>query len=219
MQSATFRRLQDDKYKYVGAEDGYRVAAWFNINKNRQDSVEVLKLLRDLQMLMSVWPKLTLVSRPEGFYDFDIEMLFSPTHITKSRRAKMRELISAIRARFERLFAPPTFFGFTYDQGRMRTVFQRDSRRAFPYARIIATPFESLGRDGLLDRIRQCLTCGKWIYARFQRERFCSGPCREKAFRSSPEGKEKRKKYMQGYRERLEQMEQNFLKAGAKARR
>jgi hypothetical protein len=54
----------------------------------------------------------------------------------------------------------------------------------------------SLGREGLLDSIRQCDQCRRWIFARFSHQRFCpGGKCREKYFRSSDEWKAHRKSY------------------------
>lgn len=76
-----------------------------------------------------------------------------------------------------------------------------------------------LAEAGLVGRMRQCWNCQKWIYAKFERQRFCSGPCREKAFRGSAEGKRKRREYMQGYRSRLKRMDENYLKSSSKPRR
>jgi hypothetical protein len=51
---------------------------------------------------------------------------------------------------------------------------------------------------GLLVRLRKCL-CGRWLFARFSHQRFCSVQCREKEFRSSPEWKEYRRKKAREY--------------------
>lgn len=48
------------------------------------------------------------------------------------------------------------------------------------------------------DRIREC-DCGKWFFARFSHQRFCSTKCREKAFRSSPEWKDYRRRKAREY--------------------
>jgi hypothetical protein len=47
---------------------------------------------------------------------------------------------------------------------------------------------------GELDRLKKC-NCGRWLYARFSHQRFCSAKCREKAFRSDPAEKEKRRRW------------------------
>jgi len=46
------------------------------------------------------------------------------------------------------------------------------------------------GRDA--HRIMEC-NCGKWFYAKFEHQKYCSSKCREKAFRSTPEWKEYRR--------------------------
>jgi hypothetical protein len=43
-----------------------------------------------------------------------------------------------------------------------------------------------------INRIREC-ECGRWLFARFSHQRFCSARCRERAFKSSPEWKEYRR--------------------------
>jgi len=49
---------------------------------------------------------------------------------------------------------------------------------------------------GLLDRIKKCEYCERWLFGRFAHQRFCSGgKCREKAFQSSPSAKEKRREW------------------------
>jgi hypothetical protein len=51
---------------------------------------------------------------------------------------------------------------------------------------------------GLLDRLFQC-SCGKWIFARFAHQKFCSARCREREFRSSAEWKAKRRQKAREY--------------------
>jgi hypothetical protein len=80
-------------------------------------------------------------------------------------------------------------------------------------AHLIAEPLENLGRQGLLDRIRHCQFCARWLFARFDREWFCSPACREKAFRTSPEGKRKRRDYMRQYRANLKRYDEAHKKA------
>ena len=50
----------------------------------------------------------------------------------------------------------------------------------------------------LIHRIGTCI-CGKWFFAKFSHQRFCSTACRELAFRSSPEQQEVRRKRAREY--------------------
>lgn len=47
--------------------------------------------------------------------------------------------------------------------------------------------------DSPVRRIFECPQCGRWMYARFSHQRFCSGKCREREFKSSDEWKAKRR--------------------------
>ena len=55
-----------------------------------------------------------------------------------------------------------------------------------------------LAENDLLGHLREC-TCGKWIWARFSHQRFCSAKCRERDFRSSEKWKEHRRKKAREY--------------------
>jgi hypothetical protein len=57
-----------------------------------------------------------------------------------------------------------------------------------------------LASYGFLDRIRQCLTCQKWLYAHPSHKKFCNSACQLKYFASTPMQKEKRAEYMRRYR-------------------
>jgi hypothetical protein len=71
-----------------------------------------------------------------------------------------------------------------------------------------------LAAKGLLRRVRECSTCGRWFYAYRpgQRYRFCSDACRDKNFRQTPQGRARRAKYMRNYRRNLEQADKAFQK-------
>jgi hypothetical protein len=66
-----------------------------------------------------------------------------------------------------------------------------------------------LAERGLLERIRQCAwqDCHKWFFARFSHKVCCSGRCQQRHVRSTPEGKKKKREYMQRYRAETKQRE------------
>lgn len=51
----------------------------------------------------------------------------------------------------------------------------------------------------LIDRVRRCINCQKWLCARFSHQRSCSAYCREKHFQASPEWKERRRRKAREY--------------------
>jgi hypothetical protein len=59
--------------------------------------------------------------------------------------------------------------------------------------------FIQLGESGLLERVRRCNHCEKWIFARFPHQSCCSAYCRERLFRSSEQWKAKRRKKAKEY--------------------
>jgi len=59
-----------------------------------------------------------------------------------------------------------------------------------------------LAMSGHLRRVRECRLCVQWFRAHRADQRFCSGACKEKYFRSSPQGKAARRDYMRNYRAR-----------------
>lgn len=56
---------------------------------------------------------------------------------------------------------------------------------------------------GDLTRLRRCILCKKWLYARFRHQVFCSTKCQQESYTLTPEWKERRRRYM---RERYAQL-------------
>ncbi len=61
-----------------------------------------------------------------------------------------------------------------------------------------------LGTSGLLHRIQQCKKCSRWFFARTIVQKLCSEKCRKQLYKSSPQFKEHRRKYMRQYRAHTE---------------
>ncbi len=71
-----------------------------------------------------------------------------------------------------------------------------------------------LTRDGLIDRIRRC-SCGKWFFAQHRQRRWCTTECRHREYKSTPEWKEKRNRYMRGYYRENYSQSANSTKEGS----
>ena len=56
-----------------------------------------------------------------------------------------------------------------------------------------------LTQIGYLNRLRHCAHCGKWLYARFRHQSFCSVKCQQKQYTQSEEWKTHRRAYMRQY--------------------
>jgi hypothetical protein len=57
-----------------------------------------------------------------------------------------------------------------------------------------------LARAGEVHRLRHCLQCGSWLYAKFEHQHYCSINCQQKHYASSELWKAKRRVYMREYR-------------------
>lgn len=60
-----------------------------------------------------------------------------------------------------------------------------------------------LFRAGYGNRLRRCSRCSEWFYAKVAHQSFCSIKCQQKLYAQSPKWKEKRRKYMQRYRQQM----------------
>ncbi|SRR6266496_79119 len=47
-----------------------------------------------------------------------------------------------------------------------------------------------------LNRLRCCMQCNQWLFARFRHQKFCSIKCQQRNFAQTPEWKEHRRDYM-----------------------
>ena len=65
-----------------------------------------------------------------------------------------------------------------------------------------------LAQRGLLNRIKQCKTCSRPMYAKHSNYRFCSSKCRENFFTQTDEHRAKKAAQMRRYREGLRLAEQ-----------
>jgi hypothetical protein len=57
-----------------------------------------------------------------------------------------------------------------------------------------------LAKQGRIDRLKEC-ACGRWYYARFSHQRFCSAECRVKFWEDSEERKEQKRDRARKYYE------------------
>ena len=76
----------------------------------------------------------------------------------------------------------------------------------------------ALSRNGYLDRVRTCVACEQWFYARFSHAKFCSRGCQQRYFRSSEDFKEHKKQYMRALRKLHSERDSRYaLKRGGSA--
>lgn len=78
-------------------------------------------------------------------------------------------------------------------------------------ALVLLGMIHDLATSGKLRRVRQCEHCARWFFARRRDDqRFDKDECREKDYRKSDKGRQKRAKYMRDYRAREKRNEKDF---------
>jgi len=71
-----------------------------------------------------------------------------------------------------------------------------------------------LTRDGAINKIRRC-SCGNWFFAQHSRRQWCSSRCRHRDYKSTPEWRAKRNRYMRKYyRENYSSQSGKFREGG-----
>ena len=70
-----------------------------------------------------------------------------------------------------------------------------------------------LAEQGFMDRMRTCLNCKKWLYARYRHQRFCSAKCQESHYKNSDSWRAYRRVWMRDNRAVKKKQEQGWIKA------
>lgn len=175
MQSSNIRGLQD-KRRFKGEREAVWLVGWLNDDTNALGG-DFCKMLRT----MEAWGP-----RPTGRMRWRLQ-----------RPSVQDEQLVHLLKVFSQVRIMPVPLG----KGKWR--FEWKYARHPNSGRAIEC-IVSLSQRGLIDSVRKCEHCDKWLFAKFARQRFCSNECREKNFRSSATGRERRRKYMQGYRARID---------------
>jgi hypothetical protein len=185
-------------YQYAGEEDGTTVARWLNEKNGTRDGIRVIELVQSLNRLV---PRLSLrewVEKEQHGQSLDQYI----AELNRVNRVLRRHAIWPMILRRSTSIGP-----FRKDRrvkearGKFYCKWSFGGNPATPIVHSIV----KLGELGLLSRLSQCLDCRVWFYARFAHQIFCSGACRERHFRASPEWKIGRRNYMRGYRQRERQ--------------
>jgi hypothetical protein len=93
----------------------------------------------------------------------------------------------------------PTYFGFYIDCGREWALENGVVGGRFSAGESIAMHGAiELAKLNLLSRVENC-RCGRWFFARFRHQHFCSKKCRKKQNESSEQFKAARREYMRRY--------------------
>jgi hypothetical protein len=67
----------------------------------------------------------------------------------------------------------------------------RDRRRELDFR--LCEAILALMTDGRISALQRCVACGRWMHARQESQRFCGKACRQKAWQTVSEVREKRR--------------------------
>jgi hypothetical protein len=95
----------------------------------------------------------------------------------------------------------------------------RKSDDAKDVIRVVGFLIWKLGLQAELWRVRECRHCGTWFAAKKSDNIFCVAKCCEKAFRTTPQGRAKRKMYMKRYRANVKRMAEAYESVAKKPKR
>jgi len=86
------------------------------------------------------------------------------------------------------------------DDPEWQLIWSRNGDRNHPFTelRLVIIAIE-LAISGHIHALRQCPVCNRWIYGRFEQQKFCSAKCKDVCRRSDPAWQEERRKRAREY--------------------
>jgi hypothetical protein len=199
-------------HSFLGEEDGKALAEWLNQKSSGVARRQVTGLINDFRELRRLMP------HEKSFFDFETAVKSATSHKGMLRTpvfsladkdltpsVEFRRKLRAIDAQLSRhKMRPRIVLGhakvLNTSMPRTRTAYEWE----WYYGRNPATKavhqLMKLEEQGLLERVRQCVCCGRWLFARFIHQRFCGQPCQLKAYKSSEDWKEHRRKWLKQHR-------------------
>jgi hypothetical protein len=173
---------------FKGEADGRAAAEWLNRNGRTKEGYAVVKLIKNIRDLTPDIP--TSLFRALVHEDSSHGQYVAGLNRVNQRLVKYAMWPMIVRRSTEvrkwgknRPAEARTKFHWRWSHG-----YNQDTPTVHCIAR--------LGEQGLFFRLRQCPLCGKWYYARFDHQLYCSNRCREKRFKSTPEWRALRREYM-----------------------
>jgi hypothetical protein len=184
---------------YSGEPWASGLVAWIEKNRRRASGQRVQSLLRELREIVEGSQKPTFSHSQIGI-PVSIRMAKSPevaAHSDRLNRSVNRRL------RLYRFWPELLLFGTKERPNRWIPRWHAEGERSrtpdsMSEADAVLRIFQ-LAQNGYVDRLRECVDCRKWFFARFSHSRFCSSACQQRNYKRSPEWREHRNEYMRNY--------------------
>jgi hypothetical protein len=194
---------------FLKGQDGEALALWLNTGRDQRTREQFAEDIRrmnhvvpECQEALDAWVK---HGRPPGSttakrFGRAYRASYSPKMLKGARASFVLSPVD-INLDAGTFFAGPWVLDWYYPRD-----YPHGRRSRAQYNDLLASNALScvvtLAQQGTLNRMRECLRCGKWYYARFRHQRFCSTKCQQAHYWSSPEWKAHRRVWMRNYRQR-----------------
>ena len=178
--------------EFAGERDSKPLVSWLNERPRTRYHGRMELLLADLSVVRL---------HHRGIYGWDPSSYWSPDVIgaVEELPSEVRRSLRRVQRELAHYRSWPQLYGVN-GVGHMQFAWIGVSRdRGFRHALHCMT---MLGRQGLLERVKQCGKCRRWFYARFAHQGYCRPACQQAGYKSSEEWREHRKEYMREYRRR-----------------
>ncbi len=206
---AARRRVDEGQHQSLtaaGEEDRIVLIEWLNAAAGTKSYGRVSELISNIR---SADAAVDVALRDSVFVHVGRPGDIIPAEKSRRRREVSR-LLRPISRAFTGYVFHPSLTCTLFDKPRWRfglvgdpvtgdyKLTRPDGRRVFEADAVFGV--FRLASYGFLDRVRECPTCQKWLYAHPSHKKYCDSACQLKYFASTPRQKEKRAEYMRQYR-------------------
>jgi hypothetical protein len=199
---------------YLGEVRAKWLIPWLEKNRTKAAGKRVADLLRDMGAAQGmVQPNWGIDAQGGGMTCELRKGAVDPSF------TRFQQQVASINRRLSRYrLYPEVWFG-ALDNPSSWQVSWRPSRQQRGPSQVVDSESAAVGlllnlaRQGVVHRVRECLNCGRWFFARFEHSKFCQRKCQLKHYQSDPKWKTHRREWMRGYRETQERRRR--AKAGA----
>lgn len=192
---------QPSERHYPGEGRAKLLIPWLEKNRSKAAGKRVADLLRVMRAAQGmVQPDWGIDAQGGGWTCQLRKGAIDPTF---TRFQQLHATINRCLSRY-RLY-PEVWFG-ALDNPSSWLVLWRPSRRQRGPSQVLDSESAVVGlllnlaRQGAVHRVRECLECGRWFFARFEHSKFCQRKCQLKHYQSDAKWKAHRRDWMRSYR-------------------
>jgi len=198
------RQLRRKQRGYTGKAEGRVLIEWLNGMADRPEGRRLACLVENIQRLMVIEGQLWKCF-PELRCAEEIR------RPSPNEREEIERLLRDIQRELKRCKTYPTICHPSFGP-----IIEWGGRRGWYRSTVLR--IAKVANEGLLNRVRRCQECSKWLFARLSGQRFCNHACRQRRYQSDPLVRDHRRRYMAAYRSQFPSRRAIEKKTAAKGR-